>query len=74
METYFRQGKKLAYEHNSAGTVVKFVYCLQSGPTFMWIIVALKKFEGVVLCIVVDNAHDLLSCHSLLFTHRLAWG
>ena len=43
-----------------------------SGPAFVWFAVVLQKFEGVVLGIVVDNAHDLLVCHSLFFTHGLA--
>ena len=58
MESVFRIAKTV-YEHHSAGAAVRFIYGLQSGPAFVWVMVLAKKLECIVLRIDVDDAHDL---------------
>ena len=58
---FFKARVKLVYEHHSMRTAVRFVYGLQPGPTFVWVMVTAKEFEGIVLRIVVDDAHNLLA-------------
>ena len=64
--------KELVYEHLSVRADVRFVSRFQSDPRFVRIVVASMRFESIVLGNTVENTHDLLTCHLLIFTHGRA--
>ena len=71
MDSVFRKAKNLSMSITQWGAAIRLIPRLQSGPTLIWVVISTKELEGIVLRVAVDDAHDLLPCHLLLFTHNL---
>lgn len=69
---YFFQDKESFYEHQSMKAAIKFISYFQSNSILIEIVIASKEFESIILVIIIDDVHDLLTYHFFFFIYKCA--